>query len=269
MIAIRSAVIAVALIFPVTYGAFAGQSLALGSGKTVQILGVGPMQSTQGWSALLLDYRTEIPLEDVPTLRKEADEIWNRFVFDVERAGYKTAFISAHGPTTGLIVKTGKTYKFLFEKKDGAWRTLEPKNTKLDREFVVQFVDRLDWAYKHNLMNVLLMYMATDWTLSVINPENHAENPFELDRKKYVGMTHSILSEATEGSRHRKITKITINDSGDIAKVDSRIKEELSAKDQKAISEETVTDHFRLKDKEMLWTSSQSKPEQLKKIDTE
>jgi hypothetical protein len=103
----------------------AAEQLTLGSGKTVEILAVGPIQSTRGWSGLMLKYRTLIPLNDLASLRKEVDEIWDRFVVDAEHGGYQTAIISANEPEKGSIVTTSNSYNFVFEKKDGSWRTLE------------------------------------------------------------------------------------------------------------------------------------------------
>src|ERR1700676_3427840 len=87
--------------------------LTLGSGKTVEILEMGPLYLASGASALMLKYRTEIPLADLPTLRKEVDEIWQRFVVDAEHGGYQSAVISANEPPTGFIVTHNSGYNFV------------------------------------------------------------------------------------------------------------------------------------------------------------
>src|ERR1700730_2567917 len=115
-------ILSAALLLMSWSGALAGQPLTLGSGSSVEILAVGPLQSTQGWSGVMLKYRTLVPLNDVPALRKEADEIWDRFVVDVERGGHRTAVISANAPAKGSLVATGNSYNFVFEKRDGSWR---------------------------------------------------------------------------------------------------------------------------------------------------
>ena len=107
--------------------AFAGQTMTLADGNSVEILAEAPIQSTAGWSGLMLKYRTAIPLTDVERLRQEAKEIWQRFVVDVERGGFETAIISANEPEAGFMIKTSRSYNFVFEKKDGAWRMLDLK----------------------------------------------------------------------------------------------------------------------------------------------
>jgi hypothetical protein len=128
--------------------AHAGQPLTLANGQSVDILAVGPLRSVDGsWSALRLQYQTLTPLADEAALRKEADDIWNRFVIDVERDGYQRGVVTANEPAKGFIFRTSNSFGFLFEKKDGSWRTFESKErlrAKLDSAFVRQFVDRLD-----------------------------------------------------------------------------------------------------------------------------
>jgi hypothetical protein len=97
--------------------ASAEQLLKLGSGSSVEILAVGPLKTTAGWSALTLKYRTQLPLTDVPVLRKEADEIWDRFVVDAEHGGYENALISANGPETGSIITANKSFNFIFRRR--------------------------------------------------------------------------------------------------------------------------------------------------------
>jgi hypothetical protein len=99
----------------------------LDDGKSVEILSAGPLRSTQGWSALMLKYRTSIPVTDVTGLRREVDQIWERVVADVERGGYKTAVISANEPETGLIIHTSRSYSFVFERQGSTWHMLDPK----------------------------------------------------------------------------------------------------------------------------------------------
>ncbi len=91
----------------------------LNSGKSVEILGIGPVYFTKGDPALVLKYRTNVPLKDVATLRKEADEIWNKFVVNVERKKYKNAAITASGPKSGFIITTNKTHSFVYQKRNG------------------------------------------------------------------------------------------------------------------------------------------------------
>jgi hypothetical protein len=209
----------------------AGQTVTLGSGTSVEIIAVGPLQSTAGWSALALKYRTAIPLSDVQTLRREADEIWDRFVADVEHGGYQTALISATEPESGSIVTTNKSYNFVFEKKDGSWRTPESKDrvqAKLDPDFVREFVDRLDTSLEHNEMNALLLYMANDWTVTIVNPADKTSPSQTVDRMKFVAVTHATFAAASQRQHHRKLSNIFIAENGQSAQVESQETEEIT-----------------------------------------
>jgi hypothetical protein len=245
------------------------EPLTLGSGKSVEILGVGPVVPTQGESALMLKYRTLIPLKDIPTLRKEVDEIWERFVVDAERGHYQMAAISANEPAKGFIITWGNSFGFVFEKKDGSWRTLESKEralAKLDPSFMREFVDRLDTAIEHNSMNALLLYMADDWTNTSISPGEKALAPQTMDRMKYAASTHAALAAATRLQHHRETISISIAEGGTTARVESRETLEATIKEQQVAVVERSTDMFELRDNVMLWTKSISVVE--KRTDT-
>ena len=235
------------------------EPLTLGSGKSVEILGVGPVVSTQGESALMLKYRTLLPLKDVPTLRKEVDEIWERFVVDAERGHYQMAAISANEPAKGFIITWENSFGFVFEKKDGSWRTLESKEralAKLDPSFVREFVERLDTATDHNNMNALLLYMADDWTGTSTSPDEKAPALETMDRLKYVGSARATFAAATRVQHHREIISISVAEGGTTARVESRETLEATIKEQQIAVVERSTDLFELRDNVMLWTKS-------------
>ncbi len=81
------------------------------------------MDFPNGDSALVLNYETDIPIEDMQLLTAEVQEIWKQFQNDVEKAGVKSGVIRAvHNETAGFIT-TGKGYGFIFSKEsDGNWR---------------------------------------------------------------------------------------------------------------------------------------------------
>jgi len=98
----------------------------LPSGKQIKVNGVGRMDFPNGDSALVMNYVTDIPIEDMVALRKEVDEIWGVFQKDVEAAQLKTGIIRATHVEGSGLVKTGKGYGFVFEKRDdGRWHSLE------------------------------------------------------------------------------------------------------------------------------------------------
>jgi len=249
---------AVALMLVVAQPASAGP-LTLGSGKTVEILAVGPMQSTHGWSCLMLKYQTQVPLADMAGLRKEVDEIWQRFVVDAERGKYECAIISANEPPTGGIVTHNQGDNFGFDKKDGSWRTHETKEragAKLDPNFMREFMDRLDWAYEHHELNASLLYMADDWTVTGDTAEPNGPGPQTMDRAQFMQVTNAMFTHMTAHQHHREITKITIADGGTAARVESRESETATVNGREISTSGPTVDTFELRGDVMLWTKS-------------
>jgi hypothetical protein len=233
--------------------------LKLGSGKSVEILAASPLQSTAGWSALTLKYRTQIPLTDVPALRKEADEIWDRFVVDAERGGYENSVISANEPEIGSVITTNKAFNFVLQKKDRIWRTLESKdraNAKLDAAFVTEFIDRLDWLLTHNEINAALLYLASDWTATIIDPTKSPSSSQTIDRMTFATVAHANLAAASHHRHNRDIIGISISEAGNSARVESQETEEITINGKQVAGVEHSTDIVELRGDTMLWTKT-------------
>ena len=98
----------------------------LPSGKEIKITSTGKMNFSNSDPALVLNYQTDISIDNKTALRKEVDEIWDVFQHDVENAHLKAGIISAtHVEGTGFI-KSGNSYRFVFVKRDDAkWHCLE------------------------------------------------------------------------------------------------------------------------------------------------
>jgi hypothetical protein len=81
------------------------------------------MQFQNGETALILNYQTDIPIENLDELTKEVREVWEIFRIDVERANATAGVIRAtHIESSGLITQNGKGYGFVFQKNaDGTW----------------------------------------------------------------------------------------------------------------------------------------------------
>jgi hypothetical protein len=98
----------------------------LASGKIVKVTGVTKTDYPAGGTALVMNYLTDIPLDDKPSLRKEVDEIWAEFQRNVEAAQVFTGVIRAthvDGPGLG---GTGLSHDFVFVKgADGGWHYTE------------------------------------------------------------------------------------------------------------------------------------------------
>src|SRR5437660_7098117 len=102
--------------------------VTLPSGKAVKVLGVGTMHFSNGPAALMLKYETDVPLENKVALEKEANEIWESFKVDVEKAQLANAIISANTKPTGFIVTTSKGYNFVYQRSSGGqWSKLPDK----------------------------------------------------------------------------------------------------------------------------------------------
>ena len=101
-------------------------SIKLKSGKEVRVVKVGPVYG-QGMKKLAveLQYETELKVSDLAALRKEADEVWEVFRPDVEKASEKVAIVSAvEKRPPGMFTKS-EGYNFVFERRsDGTWHCL-------------------------------------------------------------------------------------------------------------------------------------------------
>lgn len=237
-------------------GALAAELTTLNSGKTIEILGAGRIFSPNG-TALMLKYETKVPLSDLAALRKEADEVWDRFVVNVEQGGFRAAIISANTPKRGFIVTTNESFNFVFEKIDGEWRTKAAKTNepvRLDEAMVRQFIDRRDWAYRHNNMNALRLLMAKDWFLYFVDESQQAGGRKTIKRDQYVTTTHQIFSGAVDRSYRREILDISIDQQAGTARVESR---EFQVATLNGLTIDVIgrlTEFLELRDGVMLWT---------------
>ena len=106
-----------ALLLAGSHNAFANQSMVLGSGKSIEIIAVGPLKFSQGSAALMLKYRTAIAITDMASLRKEASEIWDRFMVDVERAGYQQLSLVPTNQKKGASYRIAEALTLFLRKK--------------------------------------------------------------------------------------------------------------------------------------------------------
>ena len=108
------------------------KSFKLPSGKEIKVTGVGKMDFPNSDPALVMNYLTDISIDDKVALRKEVDEIWSVFQKDVESAKLNAGVIRATHVEGSGFVKSGKGYGFVFVKRDdGKWHCLDDdKQTK-------------------------------------------------------------------------------------------------------------------------------------------
>lgn len=242
---------------------FAGTSLTLSSGKTVEILSITPSNSTAGGSGLALEYRTPTSLSDAATLRKEADELWDHLAGEAERGHYEQAVITAAG-TAGA---PAPARAFVYKKQGDSWRTLESRDATprkaLDAEFVKAFIERLDWLGVHGKFDSLLLYLADDFTQTLVYSDRHNKEPLVVDREQAVTLGRTAFAEMKDHKYRREILSITVSRDGQSAEVKSRENEEETIRGQHLATVADSTDLFTWDGEVMLVKRSISKVESI------
>lgn len=77
-------------------------------------------------SGLVLNYETDISIEDKVALCKEVGELWEVFQKDDEASQLKAGVIRATHVEGSGLVQSGMGYGFVFAKRDdGRWHCLE------------------------------------------------------------------------------------------------------------------------------------------------
>ncbi len=251
--------LAVLLAMTVTVPALADQTVRLNSGRSVDVMAIGPMISTHGWSALMLKYRTATPLTQMDNLRLEADELWEHFVVNVDAGRYDSAIVSANEPPQGIFIQQNDGYNFIFKKFDGSWRTLEVRErVRLDRACLVAFMARLDWDNDHNDLNALMLYMANDWHLKITDGNTPNAASAVSDRAQFVALSRAVLGQAKGYRHHRDILDVVIDKSGLTGRVVSRETTQMNLQGHDAGDAEHSVDSFQLLGGVMLWKKSES-----------
>ena len=94
----------------------------LSSGKVIKVSGEGKTNFSNGGTALVLNYETDIPISDSEKLGKEIDEIWVDFQNEAEQAQVNSCVIRATHYEGNSMMRSGSGYGFIFEKRaDGKW----------------------------------------------------------------------------------------------------------------------------------------------------
>jgi len=94
----------------------------LPNGKQIKVINITKMFFSKGDTSLILDYQTDINLDNKVALEKEVDEIWLFFKNDVEKAGLNAALIRANEAPKGTFIQTKNQFGFAFHKNaDGSW----------------------------------------------------------------------------------------------------------------------------------------------------
>lgn len=129
-ICISSALLVIVALLGCTSGP-APRAVQLPSGKTIKVLGMGPIRIASGETGLMLNYQTDLKISELDSLRKEVDDIWPTFQVDAQNAKVSFAVISANEVPEGIIFKRNRQYNFVFQKSaDGTWHALAKKEAQ-------------------------------------------------------------------------------------------------------------------------------------------
>lgn len=100
--------------------------LRLPSGHEIHVVSIGVMYFSKDKPAWMLKYETKTSFDDVPTLRQEAQEIWEYYKTTVEHAGREAAILSANEPRPNTPIWKTRGYNFVVRRQpDGTWKMLE------------------------------------------------------------------------------------------------------------------------------------------------
>ena len=70
----------------------------------------------------MLQYQTDLKVNDRLALKQEVEEIWPEFRRDVENGGFRNAIVSANEVPQGFLIKKSQSYNFVFERSaDDTW----------------------------------------------------------------------------------------------------------------------------------------------------
>ena len=208
----------------------------LNSGKIVDILAVGKVKTAQG-PALKMQFRSKTLHSDAFMLRREANELWEHFVVNVNRGGFRRAVISAMGPKKGAATKP---VDFIFVKRTSGWRTLEnglgPKD-KLTESFLRKGADRSRRLKFHRNYNAMLLYMAKDWSITYTYPRRTGIEPFWIDRETLIEWNERLWKQSKTGSKldlsgQMEIVKINILNKGMTAQAEIRVAGQMNIRGQ-------------------------------------
>src|SRR4030095_17173793 len=97
----------------------------------IKVTSVVKMDFPQSGSALVMNYLTDISVDEKQALREEVDEIWTSFQKDVENANLKAGLIRATHLERNGFLQNGKGYGYVFIKRDdNQWHCLEEDKGK-------------------------------------------------------------------------------------------------------------------------------------------
>jgi len=101
-------------------------TITLSSGKAFKIVGVSKVTSDEYPPTIIIQYETDLIVENTPELRNQVQEIWQVVKKDVESEHYNRAIISALNHKKILLYESNKYWNYVFQKVDSADWSLSP-----------------------------------------------------------------------------------------------------------------------------------------------
>lgn len=97
----------------------------LKSGDKIELISIQTQAFEEGPAALVMQYETEIKIDEIERLRKQADEVWSVFVEDVEAEGLSAAALrptNSSGKVNDQIQRDSFGFVYI-RQADGSWRS--------------------------------------------------------------------------------------------------------------------------------------------------
>jgi hypothetical protein len=98
----------------------------LPSGEQVRVLAIRKVNVGASGPALMLQYETDLNLDDEAAVHAEVERIWAEFRRDADQAQVRSAIVSANAPPSGGgVISHTRSYNFVFERTGGGeWREI-------------------------------------------------------------------------------------------------------------------------------------------------
>jgi hypothetical protein len=201
----------------------APRQLALSAGGAVTLLGMAPLVARDGWTGLVLIYRTALPLDDAPALRGEVDQVWQRMRPEIVRSRADQVVIVARA--AAAPDGTAASAQFRFAAQGDGWCTAEPAariQAGLDADFVRGFMARFDRLVAQRDGWAAALYLAPHWRGSARITEQGRTDRSVIDRNQFVAALQVADQLLQDDRQQREIVAIAIDPDGRSATVESR-----------------------------------------------
>ncbi|MDQ8205845.1 hypothetical protein [Pelagicoccus sp. SDUM812003] len=102
------------------------ETVILENGEEVRVRQILPIVVGDGTRVLMMTYVTDLNIEDVDSVQREADRIWPWYQSIVEKRGYEVGGVQAASIVKeGFMYNETKNYTFIYQKKNNRWEQLD------------------------------------------------------------------------------------------------------------------------------------------------